>query len=87
MIHKLLLVLCGYPARLFLDVGLQVSPELPLFLHLSEAALLARVCCPDMIGINKYLGNPGLSASWLYVSAVVGFSQFISVRENHLLTF
>uniref|UniRef100_A0A670Y110 Uncharacterized protein n=1 Tax=Pseudonaja textilis TaxID=8673 RepID=A0A670Y110_PSETE len=51
MIHKLLLALRGYPGDLFLDSSLQVSPELPPFLHLSKAALQAHVCCLGMLHV------------------------------------
>uniref|UniRef100_A0A670YBQ3 Uncharacterized protein n=1 Tax=Pseudonaja textilis TaxID=8673 RepID=A0A670YBQ3_PSETE len=43
-IHELLLELHGFPGGLFVGGSLQVSPELPLFLHPNEVALLACIC-------------------------------------------
>uniref|UniRef100_A0A8C6XYT1 Uncharacterized protein n=1 Tax=Naja naja TaxID=35670 RepID=A0A8C6XYT1_NAJNA len=67
MIHELLLELRGYPGGLFLDGSLQVSPELPPFLHLSEATLLARICYPGMLYVclHEFIEQFREKQSWL----------------------
>uniref|UniRef100_A0A8C6YCI8 Secreted protein n=1 Tax=Naja naja TaxID=35670 RepID=A0A8C6YCI8_NAJNA len=51
MIHELLLVLA---ATWVTSSWMVVSPELPLFLHLSKATLLARICCLGMLYVSLH---------------------------------